>query len=439
MKSSWWQQRLRTRHPSLVGIPGPSPTVGLGNLFDLLKHKPGTLSTRIEAKYGPFALYWAGPEPILWLHDPATIEEVLDSRASSFYKDEPTGAMLPVLAGPNAFVSNGVQWQNVREQNFLAQEGADEWIEESYQSASHFVRERIAKDLSVGRLENFDRWLFRLVFDFTSFQLLGRTLDDTAFSAFLRVMDAIDWRMRTNLPVLAPGFAAAKKVWVQAVSKAFEAAKSEAHGVSLAHRLAPHSRLLIAQQAGTIANLYPGGVFSVTATLLRLLGRNAALDPLRQSLDHRCVSYRELAANSILEQFVRESMCVEPPVPVFMRRVRSLPVKLEAIALDPKVRVIIGIAGVHRSTKYWADSDAFRPERWTQAVLQANPFGSGRFFPFGRGPRACQGQALGLFQIRVLLDALLGAQARRLNLHEPSSIKFYWGCDLPSGVRAEVS
>jgi cytochrome P450 len=435
---AWWRRKALARYPSLEGIPGPAPRFGVGNLGPLLKFPPGELSEAIEAKYGPFAVYWALHQPIVWVHDADTIAEILGDRSSSFFKDEPTQAMRPVVAGANAFVSNGAEWQNIRAQNFLAQEGVEAWLHENYAASASFLHQRLSADLQSGKRDDFDRWLYRLVFDFTSVQLLGRTLGEPTFLAYCKIMDAIDWRIRTNLNVLPPGFSHARKVWLDAVVRAFESARSEKHGHSLAHRLAPHSRMLISEQAGAIANLFPGGVFSVTATMLRLLGRNDQLEPLRSTLASNAANYSDLLANQTLEMYLRENMRVDPPVPVFMRRVRSLPVNLRKISLDAGTRVIIGISGVQRSAEHWPDPLTFLPERWTSERLATHPFGSDFFFPFGRGPRACQGQQLALLQIRLLAQAFLGGGAKTLNLSSPATIRFYWGCNLPTAIRATI-
>jgi cytochrome P450 len=68
---------------------------------------------------------------------------------------------------------------------------------------------------------------------------------------------------------------------------------------------------------------------------------------------------------------------------------------------------------VHRSPRYYAEPDAFRPERWTPAFTAALP--KFAYFPFGGGPRTCIGNTFAEIEGSVAL----GQICRRYELRVP--------------------
>jgi cytochrome P450 len=151
------------------------------------------------------------------------------------------------------------------------------------------------------------------------------------------------------------------------------------------------------------------------------------------------MSYPEVVASAQLEQCLRESMRLSAPVPVFLRRVGDKPVRVGAVTLDPKVRVAIGVVPAHQDATHWPDPLAYRPARWTPEVVAQNPFGSDFFFPFGRGPRACHGAPVALFQLRSLLMALLGNPSRSFEFGAPQKLDAYFGSPMPMQMRGWVA
>ena len=60
---------------------------------------------------------------------------------------------------------------------------------------------------------------------------------------------------------------------------------------------------------------------------------------------------------------------------------------------------------LHRLPDVWEDSDAFRPDRWTEST--GNEMLRWTYFPFGRGSRICIGAALAELEIRLILATIL--------------------------------
>lgn len=433
-----WHSLVASKYPNLASIPGPKPSFPLGNLLDLRGASALETSENLTKKYGPYALVWLANQPVVWIHDPRAIEEMLTTKSNAFFKDEPIGAMLPSLGAPNPFTSNGAAWSQTRRDSFLSDDRLLAWLDAQHEPARKFIERRLSRDLPFVDKTNIETWMFRLVFDLNCQMILGRAVPDDAFAAYNHVMDATDSRMSTNLPLLPRGFAQHKKTWLSAVADAVKQARSEPDGVSMAHYVGRFSRLSEEHQAGSLANMFPGGVFSVTATLVHLITQSSALVSLRDALPYAAAPYAALAACKPLERCIRESFRVAPPVPVFMRRVREQAVTVGRVTLDPSVRVIVGTAPLHRDADHWREPLAYKPERWTDDVLAANPFGSDYLFPFGRGPRSCHGEAMALFQIRSVLSSLLTRKGSDVRCTPPTSNRFYFGCAMPQGVRGTI-
>ena len=59
---------------------------------------------------------------------------------------------------------------------------------------------------------------------------------------------------------------------------------------------------------------------------------------------------------------------------------------------------------MHRDPRFFADPDAFRPQRWTDAFERSLPRFA--YFPFGGGPRVCIGQTFAMTEATLLLATL---------------------------------
>src|SRR5215467_9116485 len=62
--------------------------------------------------------------------------------------------------------------------------------------------------------------------------------------------------------------------------------------------------------------------------------------------------------------------------------------------LPAGAELVIPLWAVHRSPRWFAEPNAFRPERWSPAVAKRLP--KFAYFPFGGGQRVCIGNHFGL-------------------------------------------
>jgi cytochrome P450 len=84
------------------------------------------------------------------------------------------------------------------------------------------------------------------------------------------------------------------------------------------------------------------------------------------------------------------------------------------VDLTPGMLVACSAVLVHRDPELWPDPDRFDPTRF----LDARPSPS-EYFPFGGGIRRCIGEAFALYEMRVVLAALLLRYVPERASHRP--------------------
>jgi cytochrome P450 len=106
----------------------------------------------------------------------------------------------------------------------------------------------------------------------------------------------------------------------------------------------------------------------------------------------------------LLDQVVRESLRLYPPVYLIARRATNNH-QLAGIGIPRGAIVFLGIWSVQRSAKYYSDPLEFRPERWTSQFKSSLPRYA--FYPFGGGPRQCIGEGFARLQLLIVVGILL--------------------------------
>jgi cytochrome P450 len=438
---------LTWRYPGLASIPGPAPVFPLGNLQDFAHGRPWETTLADARRYGPVTRFWMFDRPAVFVHEPEAIDQILNTKRELFVKNEPTAAMRPGSTSSSIFVSTGADWAAKRRSDFFADKCVSGWLEERFAPSQEYQRRRWASLLPIKGEPRFERQLYRFVFDLMSFLIFGRRLGDRVFQRYNHIMDVVDARMKTNLPLLSPQFHRTRRRWHKTIQEQLEANEEDPDGRSLSHLLARQSRLPREQLVAELANIYPGGVFSITVAVAHALsslcadGRTMArvraeLSALRE---RPSLPYAELCSCAALEGVVRESLRLYAPAPVFMRMVKAEEARVGPLRLPKGVRVIIGILPLHRDADHWPCADEFIPSRWTAETRAQNPYGSAYFFPFGRGPRTCGGQEFALYLIRSVLFNLLSDPERTIEVGEPEGDRFYFGCMMPTRMRATMS
>jgi len=106
----------------------------------------------------------------------------------------------------------------------------------------------------------------------------------------------------------------------------------------------------------------------------------------------------------LVQQVLKESMRLYPPVPLMSRQCVA-PTRLDGVAIAPGATVVMPIYAMHRHLKRWEDPDAFDPARFAPEREAKMP--RYQYLPFGAGPRICIGMAFAMLEATAMLATLL--------------------------------
>jgi len=119
----------------------------------------------------------------------------------------------------------------------------------------------------------------------------------------------------------------------------------------------------------------------------------------------------------LVQQVLKESMRLYPPVPLMSRQCVA-PARLDGIDIVPGATVVMPIYAMHRHAKRWEEPDAFDPGRFAPEREAKIP--RYQYLPFGAGPRICIGMAFAMLEATAMLATLLQkARFAPVPGHEP--------------------
>jgi cytochrome P450 len=135
---------------------------------------------------------------------------------------------------------------------------------------------------------------------------------------------------------------------------------------------------------------------ALLAWTFALLGQNPAVHArLVEEID-------SLEKSPLLDQVIKESLRLYPPIHIGNRRVAER-LDLEEGSIPAGERMFYSIYLTQRDPAIWEAADEFRPERFAHG-RKTPPMS---YIPFGGGPRACIGAAFGQAEARIVLARLL--------------------------------
>lgn len=109
-----------------------------------------------------------------------------------------------------------------------------------------------------------------------------------------------------------------------------------------------------------------------------------------------------LKKSPLLDQVIKESLRLYPPIHIGNRRVAE-EVEFAEGKIPAGERMFYSIYLTHRDPEIWENAESFCPERFAHG-RKTPPMS---YIPFGGGPRACIGAAFGQAEARVVLAHLL--------------------------------
>lgn len=110
--------------------------------------------------------------------------------------------------------------------------------------------------------------------------------------------------------------------------------------------------------------------------------------------------YSELAKLGLLENILKESLRLYPPVWMISRDSVG-PDTIQGYSIDRGSTINLCPYVTHRSDSFWNNPDAFIPERFEK------DYNKKAYFPFSAGPRSCIGSQLALMEGKWILYQLL--------------------------------
>lgn len=442
---------------AMAGIPGPVPSFPAGNMGDFLGRPIWEVCREYGQKYGGISLAWFAGTPAVILNDPDLIGQVLDTDAWSYYKDAPHDAVAPVISPNDLFISNGEQWRLLRQSAPVSPTVDPDWLSQQFPTIRAAVKHVLERRIG-STVEDLIELLRALVFECISRTVWGQTFGDGVYEDFLKLARMGHWRMSeppplTKIPPLDPMFYLARERW----NKAFRAAASAAsanpqrEAQDLLHRTLRKGTPLSLEQLAEMlsSSVYFGGVFSTSAaiayTLLFLCENTEHLAAVRAEIRERSPGSEDFtiaALNSCaqLDHDLRESLRLSPPVPLLARNVlKERSAVLGKHTLPANTFIVITNWLLHRDSAHWSDPEQYRPERWANGGSDRDPYGSGYFFPFGRGPRACVGQEFALVIAKATLAVLLDMANVEIDRSRPPENDFFFAVRHPRQLKVRFT
>ena len=141
---------------------------------------------------------------------------------------------------------------------------------------------------------------------------------------------------------------------------------------------------------------------------------------------------------TLLDQILRETLRLRPPVPFFTRNVGGDGAKIGTFDIPAKTQIFMPNWSIHRDPDHWADPEVFNPSRWDDQTRQENTYGSDYFFPFGRGSRACIGQIFAKVFMKLSLAVLIHEYQVEFG-PESADPEFYFAVAVPRQLKAQFS
>ena len=420
---SVFKMRFGSRMKQFEGVPGPAPSYPMGTLGEFRGKNPWEVCEGYAKEYGGMTLIWVGGQPTLVLNDPGLIRDVLITRVDDYYKDYPIKALLPVLKN-TLFNLNPPEWTELREKHPCMVQGFDQWLPSKFSLVKQVVDKHLDAMIGIGSdVDILDR-LQRMMFDVLNSMICGLDFKDGGFDEFYELSKMATFRMKIPqsllLPPMRPTFWRAMKLHYGAYEKAVKQAKQdlESDAADLLRVVLRHGTdVSDTQMVAYLSNFQAGGDISSASGLvntLYLLDRHPEIaSDLHAQLTEMTDGEHnyDLAAMekvTLLDHVLRESLRLIPPVVIYGRSVKKdRSTTLGGREIPPDTPVLVVTKPVQRSADRWEVPDTFKPSRWENGVVEANPIGSDYFFPFGRGPRMCVGADMAMFVMKIILASML--------------------------------
>jgi cytochrome P450 len=225
------------------------------------------------------------------------------------------------------------------------------------------------------------------------------------YRAFVRRRERVDQALRA---ILRARMAAPDPSRSDILSLLVSARDEEGRGMSEDELRDELVTMLVAGHETTATAL--SWVFAVILQHPLVHGR--LLDELDRGAD-LAIDVARLTANEYLDAVIKEALRLRPILPDVTRRVEQ-PTTIAGYDLPAGTFLTPSIYLAHRRPESWPEPDRFRPERFLGAKV--DPYA---WFPFGGGIRRCLGMAFALYEMKIVVGAMLLGARLRLATDDP--------------------
>ncbi|MGB8541702.1 MAG: cytochrome P450 [Candidatus Acidiferrales bacterium] len=405
--------------------PGPRGWPLLGMALQVLRDPLGTLQ-RIAREYGDIVTIPIVSESRILLNHPDYIEQVTVIQQSKFHKSKLTKDVTGRLLGEGLLISEGDFW---RRQRRLAQPAFQRNRINEYAATMVGSAEAHSKKWQDSEERDIAQEMMALTLEIALRTLFGTTLPGEARQVAL----SLEFLMRYSLRRARSPFKVPEK-WPTPSNRR---AKREIQFLdSLVYRIIDERKklgnanerndllsLLMAamdedgsqmtprQLRDEIMTLFMAGHETTALTLSwawYLLSKNPAAETrlheeLRDVLAGRPPTIADLGRLPYLRGVVNEVLRLYPPAYV-LARTSIAPCTIGGYDLPAGSTIILSQWVTHHDPRFFADPDAFLPERWLGGLEDRLP--AGAYFPFGDGPRRCIGQNFALMEVVLVIATI---------------------------------
>lgn len=378
--------------------------------------RPIPLFEHLHETFGPIAHYRFMGTTIVFVNEPAWINEILINQANSFIKER-TIRRMKILLGEGLITSDDPI--HMRQRRI---------------AAPAFHRQRIAgyaDEIVASAVAARDEWVDGAELDVAdammrlSLRIIARTLFDTAVTPeVLSVADEVNaimgiYNFLVAFPKLEsvlhwpiPGVVQFRRsrARLDAVVGRMISERRRLSRTELEQRHDLLSMLILATDEGDgtgmsdvqvrdeALTIFLAGYETVANALTwtwYLLDRNPeAADRMAEEVDRvlsgRDATLEDYGKLTYTEMVFAESMRLYPPAWA-MGRQSTQPVQLGEYRIPPGAHFFFSQYVMHRSSEYWDEPEVFRPERFTDEARAGRPRFA--YFPFGGGRRQCIGES----------------------------------------------
>ncbi len=408
------------RASSSARPPGPPPRGLGGNLREFSGDRLAALA-RWGRQYGDLVSARFGPMPILFAYHPDLVEEVLVHQNRKFIKHYRL-RQAKLTLGQGLLTSEGDFWRGQRK---LAQPAFHRDRIAGFADLMVGFTDRLLAEWADGQERDIQADMMRLTLEIVAKALFGAELG----SDWTEVREAMETLMHsfvgtTSSPILIPRWiptpnnlrvkAAIRRldrVLFKIIARRREDGEDRGDLLSMLLQARDDESgrgMTDRQLRDECMTLFLAGHETTASTLAwawyQLASHPDAETRLHNEVDSvlagRLPTLADLPKLAFTDNIVTEILRLYPPG-WMLGREATAPLELGGYRVARGTTVFMSTYVIQRDPRWYDDPEAFRPERWSDGLMQRIPRYA--YFPFGGGPRICIGNNFALMEATLVL------------------------------------